>query len=863
MRSDCFGHGERTDRLKHPDRPERPEHPDHPGRPEQSERPDRAKWPERPERRGDVEARLRLMESVVVHANDAVLITEPEPLEEPGPRIVYVNEAFTRMTGWRSEEVIGRSPRMLQGPGTDRSQTALIREALERDRPIRVELLNYRKDRSPFWVEISIAPVRDPSGRVTHHVSVQRETTERHRLERTAAEANRALREDIERRERVEAELRRLRRRTELILDAVGEGIYGLDTEGRTTFVNPAAARLLGWEAGELIGQPQHEVIHHTRPDGTPYPEAACPIYAAFRDGAVHRVIDEVFWRKDGTSFPVEYVSTPILEDGGTIVGAVVAFRDVTARRRAEEAQARLIAILDATPDLVGIADAQGRTLYLNRAFRRAFDITEDEDLRRWRIPDYHPEWASSIVLDEAIPAAVRDGAWTGETAILGPTGREVPVSQVLLAHRRSDGKVEFMSTIMRDIAERKRAEEAGRFLTEASRRLSATLEVEATLETITRLLVDWDADYCTVDVIRDDEIGRVASHHRDPTREALVRELCRFAPTRDRPLELGDVLARGESARIDDVTDAWLRSISRDERHLQILRELSPRSLMMVPLRARGRTTGAITIASTRDDRVWDEHDLGLAEDFAERAGFALENARLYREAKRATRVRDEVLAVVSHDLRNPLNTIGLSAGLLREWMAAEYGREKEAKQVDIILRSAKHGGRLIRDLLDVARIETLRFSVERSRERAASAVKEAIAAHRAEAEERGLRLEDDVPDELPVVEVDHDRIVQLFSNLLGNAVRFTPPGGRIAVGGARVGDAVRFHIEDTGPGIEPEHLEHIFDAFWQVRRGEREGAGLGLAIAKGIVDAHEGEIRVESEVGVGATFYVTLPVA
>ncbi|MFW6202164.1 MAG: PAS domain S-box protein, partial [Gemmatimonadota bacterium] len=802
-------------------------------------------------------------ESVVVHANDAVLITEPEPIDEPGPRIVYVNEAFTRMTGWQPEEVIGRSPRMLQGPGTDRSETARIREALERGRTIRVELLNYRKDGSPFWVEISISPVRDPSGRVTHHVSVQRETTERRRLERAAAEANRALREDVERRKRAEAELRRLRRRTELILEAVGEGIYGLDTEGRTTFVNPAAARLLGREAGELIGQPQHEVIHHTRPDGTPYAEAECPIYAAFRDGAVHRVADEVFWRRDGTSFPVEYVSTPILEDGGIIVGAVVVFRDVTARRRAEEAQARLIAILDATPDLVGIADAQGRTLYLNRAFRRTFGVADDEDVRRWRIPDYHPDWASSIIMDEAIPAAVREGVWTGETAILGPSGREVPVSQVLLAHARPDGAVEFLSTIMRDIGERKRAEEAGRFLSEASRRLAATLDVEATLDTITRLLVDWDADYCTVDVIRDDEIRRAAAHHRDPTRQELVRELCAYSPTRDRPLELGGVLAGGESTRIEDVSDDWLRSISRDAQHLRILRELAPRSLMMVSLRARGRTTGAITIASTHSDRVWDEHDLGLAEDFAERAGFALENARLYRAATRATRVRDEVLAVVSHDLRNPLNTIGLSAGLLRERMAAEGGREEETKQVDIILRSAKRSGRLIRDLLDVARIETFRFSVDRSPERAALPVKEAIEGHRAEAEERGLRLEDDVPDELPTVEVDHDRIVQLFSNLLGNAVEFTPPGGRVTVGGARVGNAVRFHVEDTGPGIEPEHRDHIFDAFWQVRRGEREGAGLGLAIAKGIVDAHEGEIRVESEVGVGTTFYVTLPVA
>jgi len=137
-------------------------------------------------------------------------------------------------------------------------------------------------------------------------------------------------------RKRAEEELEQLRRQNELILNSAGEGIYGLDLQGRTTFANPAAARMIGWEVEELIGQPQHDILHHTKPNGAPYPREECPIYAASKDGAVHHVDNEVFWRKDGTSFPVEYTSTPIRDERGELAGAVVTFRDITERKRAE-----------------------------------------------------------------------------------------------------------------------------------------------------------------------------------------------------------------------------------------------------------------------------------------------------------------------------------------------------------------------------------------------------------------------------------------------------------------------------------------------------------------------------------------------
>ena len=147
---------------------------------------------------------------------------------------------------------------------------------------------------------------------------------------------------DLTERRRAEKALEELSRDRELILSSAGEGIYGLDRQGLTTFVNPAAAEMLGWNPDELLGKSQHAVIHHTHADGSAYAAENCPIYAAFSDGAVHRVDDEVFWRKDGTSFPVEYVSTPICHPEDGLVGAVVTFRDITDRKAAEEALKQL-----------------------------------------------------------------------------------------------------------------------------------------------------------------------------------------------------------------------------------------------------------------------------------------------------------------------------------------------------------------------------------------------------------------------------------------------------------------------------------------------------------------------------------------
>jgi signal transduction histidine kinase len=230
---------------------------------------------------------------------------------------------------------------------------------------------------------------------------------------------------------------------------------------------------------------------------------------------------------------------------------------------------------------------------------------------------------------------------------------------------------------------------------------------------------------------------------------------------------------------------------------------------------------------------------------------------SRMYDEARQAIDAREEVLKIVSHDLRNPLNTISMSAGLMLE---VDVPQEQRIKQLAMIKRAGERMNRLIQDLLDVAKLEAGRLGIDPRPIDVAPLIGEALDMLRPIASEKSIRLDVVVADRLPTISADAGRVLQVLSNLVGNAVKFTPAGGRVTIRVEAVAGSVRFCVADTGPGIPPEQLPHIFGRFWQADRSDRRGIGLGLAIAKGIVEAHGGRISVESRVGEGTSFYFTL---
>jgi signal transduction histidine kinase len=249
------------------------------------------------------------------------------------------------------------------------------------------------------------------------------------------------------------------------------------------------------------------------------------------------------------------------------------------------------------------------------------------------------------------------------------------------------------------------------------------------------------------------------------------------------------------------------------------------------------------------------------VAEELARRAALSIENARLLFQAQRAVTTREDVLAIVSHDLKNPLSNIELAVNLLRGFERIDANDVNEF--VNKVQRAAEQMEILIADLLDFARIQSGTFSVLISAERLSQAVMPVIDRMRALAEAKRQTLEVDIPSSLPCVAIDAQRIGQVVSNLVSNAIKFTPQEGTIRVSARQRDHQIVVSVTDTGPGVPQEHLSKIFDRFWRTPGTKQKGSGLGLSIAKGIVEAHGGTIWAESQMGKGSSFSFTVPLA
>lgn len=539
--------------------------------------------------------------------------------------------------------------------------------------------------------------------------------------------------------------------------------------------------------------------------------------------------------------------------------------RDEIARLRKElsAAEARFQGIVQRSVDGVIVLDREGRVRFANASALELFG-RDARDL---------------IGSEFGYPAGVGDRT---EIDVLRPEG-QTTVCEMLTTGTSWEGEDDALLVLIRDVTDRREAEARERqlireqvarkeaeaaarraeILDRAAQATTGTLDLDELLRGLARVVVEEVGDVCLIDI--DDGYGplrRLVGARRDYSRHALLKGL------EERPVRLAidsaeaRVFRTGESVLVRAVTDEWLEKAEHERDVVHALRELSPCSLMMVTLHAGSLRWGVVTIVSCEPSRLFDNHDLRLAEELIRRAGIAVENARLYRLARESSRAKSDFLAVVSHELRTPLSAVIGYAGLLSEEIAGPL-LEKQRHYVDSIRKSADHLVRLIDQIITFARLEGDHEHVELDEIEPAVVVEDVATLIRPLAEKRGLAFSIEVPRDGATMTTDPKKLSQILVNLATNAVKYTADG-QVAVEADVTGGAVTFRIRDTGRGIPPEKQEEIFEPFRQLEdpstRSEG-GAGIGLSVVKNLTRLLGGEVGLDSEVGRGTTFYVRLP--
>ncbi len=515
------------------------------------------------------------------------------------------------------------------------------------------------------------------------------------------------------------------------------------------------------------------------------------------------------------------------------------------AAREAAVAAGERAAVIASSSDGIYTVDTNGLCTMVNPAALKIIGFAPDEVLGRNMHELVHARYGDSTPFPEVdcpLFQAFRGGRSTHmhDTVLWRRDGTPVPAdctSSPLLI----DGAVAGAVVTFRDVTVQRRTAHAMQLLANAGEMLASSLDHQVTLRAAVHMALPLLGEVCVVQLRDEAGAAELICRHIDSAKEA---QLC-------------DLLAdAGSALRMPADGDVGVIAPAPAD-----LAALGLVNVMMAPLRVpRGRIGTLLFASGTRN---YDGSDLWLVEEMARRVSSAVENATLYRAARAATSARDEMLAVVSHDLRNPVHTIQMGASLLLELLDEQpiVDPAMFARQIGAMRRSALRADRLIRDLMDVTRAERGRLDIEHKLVIVSGLLRDALQGIASQADQRGVSLSVENVDESICVTGDHGRLLQALDNLLSNAIKFTPKDGLVTLSATADEQHVCFVVRDSGPGMTTEQQANLFTKFWQARRGDRRGVGLGLTIVKGIVDAHEGTITVESEPARGSVFRIRMP--
>ena len=543
---------------------------------------------------------------------------------------------------------------------------------------------------------------------------------------------------------------------------------------------------------------------------------------------------------------------------------------DIDERRQREGAlvseRDRYEKMLEVMPQMAWATDPKGAPLFRSRRWQM---YTGSDELLSTHGLDVARELVHPDDREDAIAVWLRSFA-SGE-----PYEYEARVKSVIdgryrwflsraVPIRDANGEVVQWIGTSTDIENQKRTQQRNAFLAQASAALAEVLDYESTLRTVAGLAVPAFADWCAVDLMNDSgELHRVAVTHTDPNKVALAHRLHeRYPPEPDAPSGVMAVLRTGEPEFLREIPDELLEAGAKDAEHLALIRTLGLRSYICVPLRLRLRVIGVLTFVTAESERRYGAGDLEMACDLARRAQIAIDNALLYKELHDADRQKDDFLATLAHELRNPLAplTLGLELMAQQREDATEHERTRArlVRQVNQIVR-------LVDDLLDVSRISRGKLTLDRKTVRVHDIVQAAVETSMTAIERGGHRLEVSSPDSELLIDADPARVSQVLSNLLHNAAKYTTSPGEIHLTVRATKNEIAVAVEDTGVGLAPDSLDRIFDMFVQVessQRGLESGLGLGLTLVRRLVQMHDGRVEATSEgLGRGSRFVVHLP--
>lgn len=444
------------------------------------------------------------------------------------------------------------------------------------------------------------------------------------------------------------------------------------------------------------------------------------------------------------------------------------------------------------------------------------------------------------------------------EIAGLRKNGEEFPAEAAISQVRQAQGVI--YAVVLRDISVRKKFERRQEFLAAAGERLAASYDSGEVLDHIVELAVPTLADGCILENCVDGGYRAGAVAHSDPLVEKTLRRITTSA-ARQSPANhpLSEVLRTRASVLIQTGAAASIAQASRNPSYIDGIRAMNPQAALFLPLVARGQLIGVLSLF--RSTREFDRDDRGFADDLGRLAALALDNSRLLDAVRGSLRAQEEMVGVVSHDLRNPVAAIRMLSGALLRGSDNTAPASKES--LALIAEAADQMDALIGDLLDVTRLEAGMLAIAPEAVDASVLLNEALRTLQPLMDQKRIELAIRIGANLPKVVADIERIQQALSNLIGNAIKFTPTGGKVVIEALADSDKVTVSIADTGIGISEEDLPRVFDRYWQSTRTNRQGAGLGLAIAKGIIESHGGNLWLESRIGKGTVAQFSLPVA